>query len=350
MLESARIRNFRNLIDLQIEGLDRVNLFTGRNNSGKTTLLEALFLITSGGNPGVALKINAFRGIELTGGKTTVVRETQWKPLFCALNMGEVIMIEANQRSRESLSLRISLERPGTIDLLLGQPSEQPAVDVLNEGSLLFSFERNGDAHIEGRMRLTGNGIQIDQPASNVPVPTAFLWSRSGNLQEDAIGLGQLRQRKQADMVLEALRVVEPRLQSVEDNSASGTPMIWGDIGLSELVPLPVMGEGMTRIARLIVAISSMPGGLVLVDEIENGLHHSILSKVWKAVDQAAKNFDVQIVATTHSYECMEAAHQGLGKDGFRLYRLEAKSGKNRCVAYEPEAIEAAIYHNLEVR
>lgn len=86
------------------------------------------------------------------------------------------------------------------------------------------------------------------------------------------------------------------------------------------------------------------------MDEIENGLHHSILPKVWKAVDQAAENFDTQVVATTHSYECVEAAHRALEKDQLRFYRLEAKNDKNRCVTYEPEAINAAIHHNLEVR
>ena len=65
--------------------------------------------------------------------------------------------------------------------------------------------------------------------------------------------------------------------------------MIWGDIGLPELIPLPVMGEGMTKIASLVLAIATAKGGIVLVDEIENGLHHSVLPKVWETVDRAAQ-------------------------------------------------------------
>lgn len=370
MLENVRIRNFRNLIDLQIEGLDRVNLFTGRNNSGKTALLEALFLLGGAGNPGTTLTISAFRGIESlgglsafgqevlnvmgeidpVGGSSAVVREILWKPMFSSLDMNRGITIEAEQTSHEPLRLRIALKRPDTIQLPLEQPSGLPITDGSNEGSLLFSFDSKEDKPAERSMRVMGRTIQIDPPTVDLPFPVMFLASRSGNIKEDAVRLGQLRKRKRSDMVTEALKIVEPRLQSIEDNSAGGTPMIWGDIGLPELVPLPVMGEGMTRVARLILAISTTPGGLLLVDEIENGLHHSILSKVWKAVDQAAKNFDTQIVATTHSYECLEAAHEALGKDGVHLYRLEAKNGENRCVTYEPEAIEAAIYHNLEVR
>lgn len=370
MLESVRIRNFRNLTDLEIKGLDRVNLFTGRNNSGKTTLLEALFLLVGGGNPGTTLRINAFRGIESlgglsalgrevlnvmgeidpVGGSSAVVREILWKPMFSSLDMNREITIEAEQTSHEPLTLRIALKRPDTIQLPLEQPSGLPITDGSNEDSLLFSFDRKEDKPTERSMRVMGRTIQIDPPTVDLPFPVMFLASCSGNIKEDAVRLGQLRKRKRSDMVTEALKIVEPRLQSIEDNSAGGTPMIWGDIGFPELVPLPVMGEGMTRVARLILAISTTPGGLLLVDEIENGLHHSILSKVWKAVDQAAKNFDTQIVATMHSYECMEAAHQALGKGGFRLYRLEAEDGENRCVTYEPDDTEAAIRHALEVR
>ena len=126
--------------------------------------------------------------------------------------------------------------------------------------------------------------------------------------------------------------------------------MIWGDIGLSELVPLPAMGEGMTQIARLVLAIASMPDGVVLVDEVENGIHHSALPDVWRAIDETAKQFHTQIFATTHSFECIEAAHQALGPDGFLLHRLEASDAENRCVTFKPNGISAALRHGLEVR
>ena len=184
-----------------------------------------------------------------------------------------------------------------------------------------------------------------------MPFDAVILSTRIANVQEDATRLGRLRKRKQGDLVLDALQIIEPRLQSIEDNSASGIPMIWGDIGLPELVPLAAMGEGMTRIARLVLAISTSPGGLVLVDEVETGLHHSVLPSVWQAVDEAARQFGTQIIATTHSYECVRAAGQSLGgSNGFLLHRLEASDSGNRCVTYHPEDIDAAIRHDLEVR
>lgn len=349
MLKKIRIRNFRKLNDLQIDRMDQINLFTGRNNSGKTTLLEALFLLIGAGNAGMTLSINAFRGIDSAGGTPAAIREAFWKPMFSALEMSEVIQVEAEETLLGQLTLGIMLEQPGMIELPIGKPAGT-AAEFLKESPLLFSFDSKRTGHVECRMRLQGTGIQIEHPAASVPLQAVFLSSRLGNLLEDAMRLGQLRKRKQARIIVDALKIVEPRLQSVEDNSASGTPLIWGDVGLPELIPLPVVGEGMTRVARLILAISAAQGGLVLVDEIENGLHHTILAKVWQAINAAAKNFNAQIIATTHSFECMEAAYQSLGKDGFRLHRLEAENGKSRCVTYEPDQIEAVIRHVLEVR
>ncbi len=150
--------------------------------------------------------------------------------------------------------------------------------------------------------------------------------------------------------MLDALATVETRLKSVEDNTASGSPMIWGDIGLPELVPLPLMGEGMTRIARIILAISATPDGVVLIDEIENGLHHAALGKVWQSIETAAIRFNTQVIASTHSFECVEAAYRSLDNSSFLVHRLEEVDDLIRCVSYEPEEIEAAVSHSLEVR
>ena len=139
-------------------------------------------------------------------------------------------------------------------------------------------------------------------------------------------------------------------MQSVEDSSANGEPMIMGDVGLSELIPLAVMGEGMTRLARLVLAISSSPDGVVLVDEVESGFHYSVLPKVWRVIDAAAAQFGVQVFATTHSFECIMAAHESLESDGFRLHRLQVYDSEVRSVTYEPDVIDAAMRHNLEVR
>ena len=350
ILRTVRIRNFRVFRELSIENLNRINLVTGRNNSGKTSLLEALFLLAGAGNPHLALNANVVRGMNLINGRPEAIHETFWKPMFFSLNTGQHVEIEGSHSSYGPLILHVSLERQNVLELPLD--TSLSAKNDSKEPALLLSF-RVGSSRsgVEGRIRVGSQSMQIDQPDVTIPFPAVILSSQASNLQEDARRLGQLRQRKRGEFILDALRIIEPKLSSIEDNSSSGVSMIWGDIGLPELVPLAAMGDGMTRIARLVLAISAAPGGLVLVDDVETGLHHSVLGEVWKTVDAAAAQFNTQVVATTHSLECARAAGNALADGGkFMLHRLEATSTGNRCVTYNDEDIKAAIHHDFEIR
>ena len=351
MLKRLQIRNFRGFNALEIDQLSGINLIAGKNNSGKTSLLEAIFLLSGGGNAQLAVNANVIRGLESS---FVPVSDPFWKQLFFNLNMERFIEIEGEHISHGQLALEIASEQQPTTEISLDRTDGISATNFFDERSLIFQYSGPLGEQVKSDIRKShirkGRGFEGHQPVTNVPFPAAIVLSRPSNTHEDATRLGQLRRQKQGDLLLKALQVIEPKLQSIEDNSSSGTPMIWGDIGLSELVPLPVMGEGMTQIARLVLAIASIPDGVVLVDEVENGIHHSVLPDVWRAIDEAAKQFHTQIFATTHSFECVMAAHESLSQDRFRLHRLEANDAENRCVTYEPDAIDAAIRHNLEVR
>jgi len=132
-------------------------------------------------------------------------------------------------------------------------------------------------------------------------------------------------------------------------------PVLHGDIGVGRLLPLPFMGEGIARLASLVLLIANATDGVVLVDEIENGLHHSILSKVWRAIGEAAREFNAQVFATTHSRDCILAAHRALSggelyESAFRLFRLERAGESIRALSYDREALQAAAEAGLEVR
>ena len=346
MLKRLQIRNFRGFNALKIGQLSRINLIAGKNNSGKTSLLEAMFLLSSAGNVQIAVNPNVVRGIE----PGAPLQDPFWKQLFYNLDMGRHIEIKGYYKSRGELALKITAERQPTTEIPLERTDGISATNLFDERSLIFQYSDSVNKKIKSHIRFKGQELEVNQPAINILLPAAILLSRSRNVYEDATRLGQLRRQKQGDLLLKALQVIEPKLQSIEDNSSSGTPMIWGDIGLSELVPLSAMGEGMTQIARLVLAMAVVPDGVVLIDEFENGIHHSVLPDVWRAIDEAAKQFHTQIFATTHSFECIEAAHDALGPDGFLLHRLEASDAENRCVTYESNAIDAALRHNFEVR
>ena len=89
------------------------------------------------------------------------------------------------------------------------------------------------------------------------------------------------------------------------------------------------------------------------MDEIENGIHHSIMEKVWRAIGAFARSYDVQLFATTHSYECIGAAYRAFEadeEDELRLFRIErTREGKYRSVKFDRERLGAAIDFNMEI-
>lgn len=349
MLEQLHVLNFRGLRDLDVKKFGRINLLAGKNNVGKTTLLEAIFLLGSGGDCRLALNRHVVR-LESTTEAPTFISETVWAPFFFRLETAGGLEISGRHARVGDMELAVALERSITTEIPRDGEAGTFMRDRSGERVLKFRYVDPVAGTLESEARETATEIKFHQSNTYVPFGSSILQPRGGNTKRDAILLGQLRRQKRGDLLLEALHVVEPRLQGIEDNSSSGAPMIWVDIGLRELVPLPAMGAGMTHVTRIVLAAGVVPGGVLLVDEIENGLHHSFLPDVWRIVGKVAEQFNVQVFATTHSFECVEAAYEALGADGFRLHRLEVDGGVNRCMTYEPDAIEGAIRHNLEVR
>jgi AAA15 family ATPase/GTPase len=101
------------------------------------------------------------------------------------------------------------------------------------------------------------------------------------------------------------------------------------------------------------MAIVSASGGVVLIDEVENGLHYSVQQKVWRAIAHAARQANVQVFATTHSWECLVKAHEAFAEDevyDFRWHRLQLVDGRIEVVSHDREMIEAALYSGVEIR
>ena len=346
MLEKLKIRNYRIFKELKIDQLRRINLIAGSNNSGKTSLLEAIFLLSSGGLAQMLMNSNILR----SDPGVVVLQDAFWKPLFSDLDMDKLIEIKGCHLTHGQMALDITWGPLNKTEFARESTLITAVTNLPERLSLRMHYRDPRGEEIKSRVYAEGSELKIEQPNIKVPFDSTLLKSRSSNSQEDAMRLARLRKGKRDHLLLEALRVVEPRLQSIEENSSSGSTMIWGDVGLQELVPLAIMGEGMSRLARLILVIFDTPDGVVLIDEIENGFHHSVLPEVWRVIDNASKQSNTQVFATTHSRECVRAAHESLGEDDFRLHRLEVNDEGNRCITYDPESIASAIKFNFEVR
>lgn len=118
-------------------------------------------------------------------------------------------------------------------------------------------------------------------------------------------------------------------------------------------VPLRSLGDGVTRMFGVALALANSRSGFLTIDEAENGIHYSLQSDFWRMVLRASSEHDVQVFATTHSGDCVRgfarAAVEVEDVEGV-LVRLERKAGKIRAVEYSEEELETAAEQGIEVR
>ena len=131
--------------------------------------------------------------------------------------------------------------------------------------------------------------------------------------------------------------------------------MIYADTGMGRMAPIALMGEGVKRLLTIALAFLHARGTAILIDEIENGLHYSKLKEVWKWLIYLSQEFNVQVFATTHSYECIVAANNAfteLKSDELHLHRLYRRSESEpvKAITYTKDMLETNIEYFWELR
>jgi AAA15 family ATPase/GTPase len=153
---------------------------------------------------------------------------------------------------------------------------------------------------------------------------------------------------------LEALlRKIEPRVKSIRSLKPFGASLLYVDIGLPEKIPAVHLGQGFIRLLSICTEIIGSNKAVLLIDEFENGLYYATLTEVWRGLQKVVEHEDVQVFATTHSYECIRAAHQAFAETStydFALHRLDDMEGEVRVTAYDKETLETSLARNFEIR
>jgi len=359
MLRSFTLKNFRCFQNLTIEPLERVNLIAGKNNVGKTSLLEAIFIYVNPKTPEPSLKVNRIRSIaEIDRIQDEDVEAI--KRLFFDKNIDETIEMSGINENNDKSLLKLNLVDP--IGFVIPILDEGDATSSVNQTLptevrpydnlvLEYSYETGQERGSSFGWFTNGRLIKPSR-LKNFPL-VIYLTTSTRSPTEEAKRFSNLERVGRQNEVLEPLRLLEPRLQRLTLLIVDREPIIHGDIGMTELVPLPLMGEGLGRLLSIILAIANAKGGTILIDEIENGLHYSVLTDVWKAIADAARRAEAQIFATTHSLECIKAAHEAFEtneKYDFRYHRLERVKAEIRAVTYDQENLAISDEMNLEMR
>lgn len=356
MINSLFIKNFKGIQSLNLTDLAPITLLGGMNNIGKSSVLDALFFLYTATFSDLFSRQYGLREMN----KIDLGDERIWANFFYNLDTKNSIEIETTSNSTHH---RVICKMIPDYPIRRSEPVKTQ--DELSEGisknisltsALNVSFFVNDSevyaAHTYGR---NSEGLVHDSTTRSYQKPLMDLIflrpMRSRTI--NARWLSSMDLDNQLDLVIDMLREIEPRIKGLSVISVSSVNEIYVDLGLKRKIPLKLAGDGMAHLLSFVLAIANTPKGIILVDEIENGLHYSIQPKVWKFLMQLVKKFDCQVISTTHSYGMLRAAHEAF-KDNeiadFRYIRLERNNGVITGVNFSSKQLDTALELNMEVR
>ena len=351
-LPSLVIKNFRGIDELTIPRLGRVTLLAGKNGMGKTTVLDAVRVWAARGKFQVLGDVLIERGDALIatdskGGHTLI---PDVFALFTDRRNSPEIEISIGPIPKADV-LHIGWE--SSVNLWSDQPT-LPKPDEITPTGRPGIIVRLGDSKIYS----PHTGYVVSSP------PTILCNGLGPNRPSDSTVEGywsEVALTSDEDWALEALNLITAA--QVERIAALGSPtgngitqprrMMAKVAGKDYQVPLRTLGDGAMRTYAVALALAKSSGGFLLIDEAENGIHHSIQPKFWNMVLQTAQRNNVQVIATTHSWDCVKGfaeASAALEDVEGVLVRLERHEGRLRVVEYSERNLKAAAKYGIEVR
>jgi AAA domain, putative AbiEii toxin, Type IV TA system/AAA ATPase domain len=376
MINSVKFSGYRAFLKFEMVGLGRLNLLVGKNNTGKTSILEGLYILASGNNPtalwyvlarrgeqvlpeptpnramqGEADVSQLFFGHEITAGKELLLSTTNDNPARSVRYHVDFAKPEESPQLFSSLAdeglvgPRLALRISGTPDFVV------PPVPLSRLGSLRFETIQQM-INLRAPMVDVGSTQLITSESLNVGT-LLQLW--------DKIVLTPEEQK-----VVEALRIITPQIERIAPQQVGmvqypGAGFIFPTRGgfrvkLAEYEkPLPIgnFGDGIWRMLAIVMALYRARNSLLLVDEIDTGLHHTVMADMWKVINAGAKLFNVQVFATTHSYDCVHSLASICedvedAKSQITIHRIEPEQAKS--IRFTEAQIKVAADRDLEIR
>ncbi len=376
-MKSIHIKNYKNLRDLKIDSLSKINLIVGENNVGKSTLLEAISIFASRGNIGSLSDILDVRGEVYDFSSSLEEEKIIEKRIISFLSL--VSDRDMELFANEGIGIACDHINDSDIsneEVILKLLNSSQANDYFNnrykQESLFSDFSLKSDNskieygiyvrnnikgnHIDAFYRLGGRIRQILPDKSSSTYSYEFVSnnqiSRDRNPELfDKISLTPLDKE-----IITALKIIEPKIEGINflseelKNIDRRVPFIVLSSS-AERLRLTSMGDGINRVLTIILALLNSKDGFLLIDEFENGLHYSVQVKLWEIIYTLSERLNVQVFATTHSKDCIKSFVESDRGNNGRLIRLENFDGEIISTVFkDKERLDFAIKNKIEVR
>lgn len=377
MLNSLKILNFKGLQDLEIPSLGQLNLIVGKNNSGKSSILEALMLYASGGSEDVLHEISRNYGERSRMDNIASDRDELTRVPFNILPY-EHIFYGRSFKKTTTISIGPSRSKGIYKKLQIKYIDKTNKTNKLEESSKNLDVETlnfleqfnmlNEEAYITGRLSKYRHflGIQQEDYSDLIPLEVSirqarrfidkhspyainyvYVPTRTFSMRNLAQLWDSITLTPYEKMTIDALKLIEPNIEDlrfVGDREWSRTALI--RLRDDETIfPISSMGDGIIRILQLVLNMYAAKDGFYLIDEFDNGLHYSVQKSLWNIIFKLSQDLNIQVFATTHSWDCIQSFTEvSLEKEEIKGALL--KIGRSRLIKNQGKTIVTVFDEN----
>ena len=360
MITSCEIHNFRCFKHLNLKGLQRFTFVVGASGTGKTAFLEGIFL-TGGSSAEIAFRIRRFRGlgegaIELSG--TRYSFESIFGDMFHNFDKDAGFSIRFNDTRRGWRSVEAGFDRDkNTIELPLGKGAKLE--NMFLSTPLNFKWE-NPQRVMNSRVEVKNGELRME--ATHDVFPLIFVSPRTSSAKYDAQRFSELSTQNKSEAAVKAMQKIFPEIRAITLENTAGELVLHAQVdGVKDKLPVVALSSGLNKYLSIILSILTNPQGTLLVDEIENGFYYANLAVILDGIFDLCDEQEVQLIASTHSYEFLQALVKAMelrgneGK-GFSCVRFE-RDGATLSLAKQPSVVviegsrmKSVIENNFEIR
>lgn len=355
MFTYLKIENFRGIKKLEIDNLKPINIIVGKNGCGKTSVLEAMMLNIGFSNPiGVQL-IQDFREVFCTNTEF-------FKYPFYNLDVNNDIhiLLKKDEENFRNLLLKPIIQQKLNSNFLTTKNDE-----IVGSRFEMTKIEDNKSLQLVSSIKikefLNKNGqiapifeyfptIDYVEKTEGIYYPHVNL-----SLTKELLEVIQniIRDKNHKKEFIKTLHIIEPEIEDI--GFAIGDILEVTLLNKNTSFPLRLMGNGMSIFLIIITILYRFKNGFVLIDEIEIGLHFSILKPIWKTIINLSKQLNVQLFITTHSDEVIKYLNEAIKEENFEnevcvFDLVKLKNKEHKIYRLEGNDINYAIEQNIEIR
>lgn len=339
MLNSLKIQNFKAIENLEIPELGQINLITGKNNTCKTSVLEAVSILVSGFDKSWLTKLISNRG-ETPSGKDKINGVDYCSTFFT----GRKIVFDQNHKvyignENKFISFAtIYSDLSGKIVDSSSSTARKSLLLTIDNKDFVKDLSFGAQFPDFGKQSEEGTFYFVDARSVEIERSTEKLWNKISLTEKE-------------DIVIDVIKIIEPLTEKI---AFSGHTVKIKLKGAKTPMFLLSMGDGVNRILNIALAMVNAENGYLFIDEVENGLHYSVQVQLWETIFFLAKKLNIQVFATTHSSDAVaafsiiatEKGNEKLGK----VVRLSKKNDELKSSVFADEELKIAYENDMNLR